>query len=105
MTRGESVLFCNHHLALKQHAGAMQNMSVLTGQTGDFKGQDDQQQTGGLTAMPERLDPKEYEKWAPLYNQLMLETRELEELKAEYGISDHPWYRHGFHKQKGVQKF
>jgi hypothetical protein len=105
MTRAESVLFCNHNLALKQHAGAFQNMSVLTGQTGHFRDQEDQQQAGGLLAVPERLGHEEYEKWAPLYNQLMIETRELEELKANYGISDHPWFKLGMHKQKGIQKF
>src|SRR6187551_3688135 len=29
MTRGESVLFFNHQLALKQHASAMANMTLL----------------------------------------------------------------------------
>jgi hypothetical protein len=105
MTRGESVLFCNHQLALKQQAGAMANMTLLAEQNGHFMDQEDQRQTGGVIAMPEPISSEEYEKWATVYQQAMLEERELEELKANYGISDHPWFKLGIHKHKGIRKF
>jgi hypothetical protein len=105
ITRGESVIASNYHLALKQHAGALCNMSVLAEQHGQFLDQNDPKQRGGLLAVPEPLPAGEYQNWARVYDQLCREQRELEELKAQYGISEHPWYKGGFHKQKGMQKF